>query len=619
MYVIQMADLHIGALNEDIEKEKEILAKGVKEIKSRIPTNQTVLVCICGDIIDSKGVTECENEIAAKRYEMAVPLIQLIKQELEAEYKLKLAFCPGNHDVTHFGEFTEFVQKFDADIKQDNLLGGYCIELEGICYVFLNSCAHAQYKFGCIDYSCLEQLLKTIPEEKPKIFVLHHTVLSMYPADTSAIRDSATLLEMIGRHNVIGVLHGHIHGSEHFLIGQKKCKIVGAGAFFSRNNTDVNSQFNVIEVGSFAIREISRYIYNADNRISGQSWCRISSEKSENDNYFQGGNFEEAYKNLLNELEYRKVLNSVVLHINCSYQEFNDNLNSFLQEDQLVLGEKRFSYSELADLWERTEVPKELYFNHGSYFKMKYTENENWVYVHGIEYVAKQLKEKPTSNKAVLTTYDMNTMVKMLNGEEYLPSLLSIQFSLSENGNIIYVHMYLRALEAGRFLKINICEIQWLLKRLKELCVSFSQVDIAISAFRVQKRERFNCFLKADLDAMSAMEIGYLVWEGRITDICKMLEEKSASSETITNNSGMKNLYDAMTMPQDDGKAYKYSDIVIELLEDVLEAYAKLDVIHKRGSIKTEDEIECEGKINKGITQIISELKKEKNGDTIVL
>lgn len=613
MYIVQIADLHIGSEDKCLENEKIILSKGIEQIKQYVPQSQKLLICVCGDVIDSKNLSKGKKVITKTRYGEAADLFRLMLKELEKDYDVKIRFCLGNHDVTHIGEFLDFTKEFDSEISMEKIKDGYCMEWDEIYYIFANSCNRGQYKYGCLDYEKLEQILSKIPVDKPKIIVSHHTIISMFENDESPIRDSARLLNLIEKYKVSGVLHGHIHGRERFFIGHKKCRMIGVGALFSRNNANVNSQFNIIEVEPTGFMNASTFVYMADDRISGESWRQISSEENCDENYFQGENFQSVYERLLEKISYKPVLNNAVMQINCTYEDFKNNLENFLQGDELVIGEKHFTYFELAKLWEEIEVPQCLYFNHGKYFKVRDEEAE-CAEVHGIQFIARQLLSKPTSNKAVLTTYSMDTVSNMLKGVEYLPSLLSVQFSQSKDRHTIYVHMYLRALEAERFLKINICEIKWLLERLEQEGIIFDKVDIAISAFRVQKREKFNCFLKADIDNMDDVDLTSYVNAGEISKICQMLEEKKDASETITNVKGLRALCKAMKKSNEHENLQDYSPIVIEKLDGVLSVYEELDAIHKKGSINTEEEKLCETKINEGINEVIVELKGRASG-----
>lgn len=609
MYIMQIADLHIGSETKRDVTEKEIMQKSIYVIREHVAKGENLLICVCGDIIDSKGLEKEAVAETQKRYAEAADILRELRDELQKEYQVQMRFCLGNHDVTHVDEYVESVRTLDPDITKEALEGCFTFECDGTYFVFANSCHGAEYKYGCIDYPELEACINGLPEEQPKILVLHHTIISMYEKDASSIRESAKLLNIIEKNNVIGVLHGHIHGRENLIVGEKKCRVIGTGALFSRNNPDVNSQFNLIELKPYYFREIATYIYTADSKSAGKPWRKISSDKQENENYFKDTSFEAVYRKLTSVLSVEKVINNVVLQINSPYTEFADGLTKFLEGDELCIGQKKYSYPKLAEMWEAIEVPQELYFNHGMYFRIPDVENDEKADMHAIQQIARQLKAKPTGNSAVLATCSMATMVERMKGKEYIPSLLSIQFGQDKTGDTLYVHMYLRALEAERFLKINICEIKWLLERLKENNVLFKNVDIVISAFRVQSKKDFSCFLKTDIDVKSTIGLAFLVFHGEVSEICKMLEEKKDASETITNVSGLKRLYDAMKETAGDEKAYRYSESAIAKLEEILDIYQRLDELHNRGSVKTEEEDRYEREIREKIGEVIQELE----------
>ena len=610
MYVVQIADLHIGSETECGEPEEIILAGAVEKIKSEIPEGQQLLVCVCGDIIDSKDLRR--EKLAAERYKDAAALFALMQEQLSDSYAVSFKFCVGNHDTTHMDNFFDFVHQFDAELSKDELENCYVHTADGIHFIMINSCRDGNYEYGEINCDRLEQLLKSLPPEDPKIFVMHHTVISMYRSDSSSIRDSARVLRMIESNHVLGVLHGHIHGNERFPFGTRMCQMIGAGALFSRGNPNVCSQFNLIYVDPFAFRNLSTYIYLADNRIQGDHWHKFYSQEDGNENYFQGPDFSSIHKRLLGKLKYKPVLNNVVLQINCTYDKFIKDLEQYLRDELLSMGQKQFPYFELAEKWESTTLPPDLYFNHGTYFQLPCPRGTGEP-EHAIHTISRLIKEAPTSNRMVLTTFNANSALQPRQGNDYLPSLLSIQFSLDSKQSTLYVHMSLRALEAESFLKINICEILWLLKQMKERSVPFEYVDIAISAFRVQRRERFKCFLKAEIDNINSAELYGYVFRCNIEKICCMLEEKADSSETITNVQGIKALYDAILIAKED--CLVYTNEILEELRSILDAYNNINKLQLRSSVRTNEEKDCEEQIRQGLFKII-EILKQKDGAT---
>jgi len=606
MYIVQVGDLHIGSAVSCGEPEEQILAGGVEKIKREIPAGQELLVCVCGDVIDSNGLgsrSGKDKEEARKRYEKAGGLLAQMREQLADSYSVSFRFCAGNHDATHMDEFFTFAHQFDEAPSKEEYAGCYTYMAEGICYVWVNSCHNGNYQYGEIDYDRLEQLLKKLPAEIPKIFVMHHTVISMYPTDSSSIRDSARLLQILEKNHVLGVLHGHIHGNERFPLGAQMCQMIGTGALFSRGNPNVCSQFNIIYVDPFAFRNISTCIYLADSRSGGNHWHKLCLQEDGNENYFQGPKFSMVYQKLMGKLQYKPVLNNVVLQINCTYDDFVADLGQYLQEDRLSMGEKRFSYFELAGKWESVTLPPELYFNHGQYFQLP-SQSEAGKSEHAIFTIIRQIKRAPTSNRAVLTTFNTDDALQPRRGDDHLPSLLSVQFSLDSRQRTLYVHMNLRALEAGSFLKINICEIQWMLDQMKECSVPFENVDIAISAFRVQVRDRFKCFLKAEIDNLDPSKLFGCVFRREISRICRMLEEKRDSSETITNVQGIETLYQAM-------QEADYSQEIIKKLQSIQHTYERIDQLQQRSSVRTDEEKACEERIRFGLSEIMDMLKRE--------
>lgn len=613
MYIIQVADLHVGSKEKTSRDEMEIINAGISKIKSIIPHDEEILICVCGDNIDSEGLEESDRTKAKSRYREAAEYLRRYFDELGNQYNVKMKFCPGNHDITHVEEFVEYMGDLDSDkdLTKDHMLNGYkyFAQKENTYFLFLNSCYENQYKVGRIDYVNMEKLLKDIPDDANKIVVLHHTVMSIDDDDSSSIRNAARLLGIIDSNHILGVLHGHIHGRDILTIGKRGCKIIGTGALFSRGNTDVNSQFNIINYQKGIFLDINNCRFNADENDSEKCWDVLDIGNINCQNYFRDRNFELVYKQLLDKLDVMAPLYNVVLQIESNYDKFKDNLEEFFENDCLEIGTKKNTYFELAEMWEDTEVPADLYFNHGQCFLVDGR--------HGIEDIAEQLKKKPTSNRAILSTCDMQKVKKSFaqQKQKMLPSLMSIQFSKDNTGKVLYVHMHLRALEANRFLKINICEIYCLVKKLIDSGIQFEDINLTISAFRVQKKEKFNCFFRADIDKVEAIELSMEVAFGEIDAICRMLEEKRDATETIANSEGIKNLCEAMKLSNKHSKGYQYSEDIIKSVEMVLKNYIELEKIQETRSIHGEQERKYEKEIEAELGRLIGKLKELRKED----
>lgn len=598
MYIIQMADLHIGS-EKSKGSEKNILDESIDEIKITIPQGAEVLLCLCGDIIDSEKIPD--EKAVCDRYEKAGNLIRNFVTKLEDDYKIWSRCCPGNHDITHEKEFGEFVNKLSEDkISNKQLKSCYSFadSNEKITFIFVNSCLNNSYKAGGIDYDQLETMLKNTEGEK--ILVIHHTLMSMFRNDISSIRDAAGLVLLAEKYEVSAILHGHIHGKDIIRIGKNKCPVIGTGALFSRDNQDVNSQFNIIELNDNLIEKVYNCRYYADDKEHPWKSSVIYEKTLQRECLFKGKSFEEVYEKVSDSIDKNKVLNQLRIEIDNKFSTFQSELKTYLEEDKLEIGKHQYSYFDLAKMWEQDTVPDKLYFNHGSYF---FVDDQS-----GIDFVYEQLRDKPTSNRIVLSTYNMKKIQESLGDKNYLPSLESIQFG--KNGNTLMVHMHLRALEVCHFLKINICEIEYLLLQLKDKGIEFETVNIVISSFRAQKKQKFNCFLKAEIDTLSSFEICRIVMAGRFGKICELLKEKQDGSETITKSKGIQNLYDAIIQSNKDSELKKFPDDVLDTLKEVLHIYDSLNNFHKKESVPDLQEKQCEEQVQVLLGNVINELEK---------
>jgi hypothetical protein len=211
-----------------------------------------------------------------------------------------------------------------------------------------------------------------------------------------------------------------------------------------------------------------------------------------------------------------------------------------------------------------------------------------------------------------MATYDMEQISENLQGYKNLPSLESVQFS-KDNDGTLYIHMHLRALEASRFLNININEVLYLLEMLKNENIEFEKVNITISAFRVQIKDNFACFLKAGIDSIPAPKLGIIVQAEEWMKICGLLEEKRDASETITHSGGIEVLRDTINyfieLRQENGLPPLLDEGLPKLLNEILENYNKLDNIQQTKSIQGEEERMIEEKIKNELNEVIEKFR----------
>ena len=174
--------------------------------------------------------------------------------------------------------------------------------------------------------------------------------------------------------------------------------------------------------------------------------------------------------------------------------------------------------------------------------------------------------------------------------------------------------MYLRALEAKHFFKINICEIEYLLNCLKEKAIKFKEVEIVISAFRVQKKEKFHCFLKSEIDVLASTRLSAIVSCKNFSKLRYLFKEKKDGQETVIKTHGIQTVYQAMQDFNMESKVMGeeevYSKEILSLLKEVLGIYEKLDRIHKTGSVQSKQGNTYEEKIDNLLGQIIESIEK---------
>lgn len=605
MYIVQMSDLHIGSLAKTVPAEEEFFRRCLDLIKEKIPAGEDILLCLCGDIIDSRNLSADDKEEAKKRYDDAAELMVLCKEELGGAYQVSIRCCPGNHDITHAGELYDFCKKLGGrDITPEQLLSCYVYSMgqeNGYC-IFVSTCMGNQYEVGRIDYKALEEQLRKLPRESSKILVFHHTIMSMYDEDASSIRNAAKLLVLIDKYNITGVLHGHIHGRESLTLGRNQCNVIGTGALFTRNNPNINSQFNIMRYKNGQIIDIRNYRFNADGGY--EPWDVVDLDKTIYENNFEGKTFSEVYERLIGRMDGVTPLYNVAIQMKSSYLEFDNNIQEYLRDDCLEVAGKKYDYFSLAKMWEAPKVPPELYYNHGSYFKSGGRS--------GIEFVREQLLKRPDSNRIILSTYNMEETANSQDNTSFLPSLESMQFGLDVQQKELLVYIKFRALEADKFLKITICEVAYILRELQKKSIEFNKVRVSIQAFRVRRKERYNCFMKSRIDLMPERSLGAKINHGKLEELCTLLEEKRAGMESITRMRGIRIILEAMKASNREGgkdAPVHYNSEIIGCFDEILKIHQKLEHMEK-SSVYREDERRYEERIDNLLKQAIQELKK---------
>ncbi|MBD5083955.1 MAG: hypothetical protein HDT33_02515 [Clostridiales bacterium] len=628
-YIVQMADFHFGGSPLGAESESDILKKMTERIQAEIPPGSEVVFCACGDYIDSKPVSDgtstgtrpLTNAEVESRYEEAKnALMSMVIDPLKKIYKFKVGLCVGNHDTTHIdavNRFSQVIASTDIDKTYPRHL-----DSENVDLIFINSCPPSDFSHGEIDYDHLEEVLKSLTADSTKYFILHHTLMSMDERDQSSIRQVPRLIELIDRYAIKAVFHGHTHGQYMIRIGTEGCPIIGVGAAFVRDFPNVNSQFNLICCNSGIPISAANYQYHADLAMNPGSdgFEKIPIPIAKENNYFYGTTFSKVYDELTKKVRAESTLYHVYLHVKSRFDQFcSDVTENFGEKKELKTFDQEYSYAELAEMWQDSELDeKVLYFNHGKNFS---TEQ----YSSGIDYIIQEIRQKITSSRAVLVTVNSKD-ISQTAPDALLPSLLSIQVGFDRDMTTLHITMNLRALEPSRFLKINICEILFLAQQIHEK-YPFQHIEVAVSAFRVQIKEQFGCFLKAKLDTLSTEIAATLaclrysndptVIAGEIEKVTNLIQDKRQRTETVIETVGIDNLLNSIVnvkngMPAGKEALISKLDQVCTYTKDLLSMLNELKERRASHSEPTKDMDALEKKIKKQYDLLIAGFERLK-------
>lgn len=173
-------------------------------------------------------------------------------------------------------------------------------------------------------------------------------------------------------------------------------------------------------------------------------------------NYKEVDSFEVVAEDACQEITAHKYLSNYVL----AYQITKENLfkNKLLDVEQE------------AKNWALEERPNHHFFSHGEYR------------VGGLNYIADELKRKPTSNRALYSLINQTDITD--SGDKPIPSFMVFQCLLDEDNKDLFVTVYFRALEISTFLRVNLEEIRQNLVHIYEQSISFERVKLLLIAGR---------------------------------------------------------------------------------------------------------------------------------------
>ena len=144
-----------------------------------------------------------------------------------------------------------------------------------------------------------------------------------------------------------------------------------------------------------------------------------------------------------------------------------------------------------AEEWQAKQCPESLIINHGE-FLHKYGDS--------IEFLIKELKNKPDSNRAIVSLINCKDI--LYSGDKPIPSFIVLQFSFIEE-TCIACTAYFRALEVSKFLPVNLAEICIILSKIKNRFPKIANFNITIHSFSAYSNPEFYCLEVAEMDLIA--------------------------------------------------------------------------------------------------------------------
>lgn len=224
------------------------------------------------------------------------------------------------------------------------------------------------------------------------------------------------------------------------------------------------------------------------------------------------------------------------------------------------------TYREQALLWQAPIRPNDLHFSHGEYMH---------AYGDPFEYLVRELKSKPTSNRALVSLVDTKPIVA--SGDGQLPSFMLLQVGFQGFGrDCLYLTAYYRALEVSKFLPINMAEMALIVENISEQIPSIERAEITMHAFRAHVLHEFRAHRRSRLDMTTATRIHALVLERKFDSLATMLVEKS-TPESIVVDSGL-------TMLRAEAESSSLSEELLDELDRAISALTRLRTARESGT-----------------------------------
>ena len=248
MHLLHISDPHFTAEKYNVEPHKAL--EGLVELINKKSEGEDLFVLLTGDIT-SKG-----NK---KGFEKATDFFKSLFERLKINSK-NFIVCPGNHDCNtekHFGDFNTFSYSIreDHQLEFDITNSNRIYIKDDICFLSINTAYQLEKNFGKVNIDNLHDLLikksDGINRAKIRIVLCHHHILNLHDKDSSAIKNSYQLFELLKQYNFNFLFHGHQHSRQLFKI----------------NNIEVNSTSSLLEtrtnsnlIAYYEIRDVDNFV-----------------------------------------------------------------------------------------------------------------------------------------------------------------------------------------------------------------------------------------------------------------------------------------------------------------------------------------------------------------------
>ena len=531
--IIHLSDWHI---QEELGEKKMIAKKLIDTVGDQIQKDDKVAVCICGDIVD-KG---SDGDIL-KKYENAKIIGNMLKEMLTSKTTdYRIMVVPGNHDIRlkpqpffekcmcrrersyNFDGFRDFAAELTGSEDYNNYTKQSIISVEfaDITWLLCNTAYHGNRRYGRID---AERIKKELADaKKPTVLLMHHTLFSSDENDSSTLRNGYEIVNSI-KSNTIAILHGHTHGYKKVSLGDN-CQVVGVGPFL-KDIMDIGKQINVLEIASGGLHSVDNYVYHGDSAVSSYRLYH-----SEGNTTFVGSDLKGLVSKVRNAAKEHFRINNVLIRYQSDLTQMKRQIDTDFAE-QL----------EAAQKWQEPQCPVDMWHNHGQIIQSRDSR----------KYIKDLLNNNPTSRRALITLIEQDQVQKSAGNTEYLPSFDIVQFSFpSDKRCELIISLYMRALEVGTFLPINLCELYLLADYLREANLSVSTVDISIFANRITEIPDIDTYKKAMIDMIDIGTLKALVDSQRNQEIIEMLIEKRDKKETPIRIEGLNALKACFFKPE---------------------------------------------------------------------